>query len=637
MNELASPLRHSGDRMLVTAAARIALVSMPWAPITEPPLGLSILRACLSQAQICSRVFHFNLSLLKDLTYETYGQIADLYGINDFVFSGVLDATPVTAQRFNQLLRGIAQTKHNCDRQFELAEKILKIRDLIVPAYLEECMKVLISDSPTLVGFTCTFDQTFAAIALAKKLREKMPDVMIVLGGYAVNDETGEMVLGSFPFIDCIAQADSELSIVELAEASVGCRPLSGVSGIQYHSSRGSIRSTRILRAELDLVPIPDFDDYFADKSRLEEENQIRIRSDFLPVETSRGCWWGQKHHCVFCGIDEFTMKYRSRTVDSVIRMFDTLHKQYGMGCFRVNDYILPHSYHKTLIPKLASKPQLYSIACESKANLTPNQMQNLSLAGFREIQPGIESFSSHVLSLMKKGVSASQNVFLLTLGRRFRIVIHYNILYGIPGETIEDYRQMVQLIPALYHLDPPSSVTVALFTKYSPLQEGRVDGSSGSNTPAPSYDLVLSKEYLAVTGFDMSKYCYYFEGAYEPSDELKFWHYIVEIQCTHWANLYEGREVELWFKQTEEGIVFFDSRRHADGEWTAGNLDMRKLYFSLLEKPLLLERWHAKAADAGVCKNAAEEAFAILQERRIVVIVDGMVIALAQEVEDAA
>ena len=61
---------------------------------------------------------------------------------------------------------------------------------------------------------------------------------------------------------------------------------------------------------------MPDFDDWFDAVERLSAESKIQINTKTLPVEGSRGCWWGQRQHCVFCGIDEETLKYRHKEAD---------------------------------------------------------------------------------------------------------------------------------------------------------------------------------------------------------------------------------------------------------------------------------------------------------------------------------
>ena len=76
------------------------------------------------------------------------------------------------------------------------------------------------------------------------------------------------------------------------------------------------------------------------------------------------------------------------------------------------------------------------------KANLTREQVRLLADAGVRHIQPGIESLSDHVLALMKKGVTGLRNVQLLKWCKEYGIEVDWNILYGFPGETREDYRR---------------------------------------------------------------------------------------------------------------------------------------------------------------------------------------------------
>jgi hypothetical protein len=50
----------------------------------------------------------------------------------------------------------------------------------------------------------------------------------------------------------------------------------------------------------------------------------------------------------------------------------------------------------------------------EVKANLTREHLRLMSRAGVTLCQPGLESLSSHVLHLMRKGVRAAQNVNVL-------------------------------------------------------------------------------------------------------------------------------------------------------------------------------------------------------------------------------
>jgi ribosomal peptide maturation radical SAM protein 1 len=122
-------------------------------------------------------------------------------------------------------------------------------------------------------------------------------------------------------------------------------------------------------------------------------------------------------------------------------------------------DNIMSYGYFRDLLPMLKQRNPGVSLFYEMKANLK----RVLS------IQPGIESLSSHVLRLMRKGVSALQNVALLRMCREYGIELAWNLLYGFPGETPEDYQETAEVIEALYHLKPPGAVARIRLDRFSP------------------------------------------------------------------------------------------------------------------------------------------------------------------------
>ena len=65
--------------------------------------------------------------------------------------------------------------------------------------------------------------------------------------------------------------------------------------------------------------PYPDHSDFLRDFSA--SAASLHLRPE-LTMETSRGCWWGQKHHCTFCGLNGKGMRYRSK---SSTRAFDEI------------------------------------------------------------------------------------------------------------------------------------------------------------------------------------------------------------------------------------------------------------------------------------------------------------------------
>jgi hypothetical protein len=129
--------------------------------------------------------------------------------------------------------------------------------------------------------------------------------------------------------------------------------------------------------------------------------------------------------------------------------------------------------YFKELVPMLVEfqrerqKPLVMFF--EIKSNLKLPQLFQLAGAGILALQPGIESFSDHILSLMDKGANALQQLNFIKWANQVGVRCTYNILLRNPGETVEDYREMLEMLPSLRHLQPPHGIADMQLQRYSP------------------------------------------------------------------------------------------------------------------------------------------------------------------------
>lgn len=543
---------------------RVALVSMPWAPISEPSLGLALLKAELARQGIEARVFHASLGLLRHITGGAYQQIASCWGLNEFTFTGILDPEISEDQVACLMERAAAHTEIASTQAFrnasDLGHAVIEMRHRIVPRFLAECAARILAYQPTMVGFTCMFDQALASAALASLIREARPETLIVFGGYALEGPPGPEILRAFHHIDAVAVGDGEPTIVPLALASVGEVSLTDIpSAITRERPRPRPRPPFDLRTS----PEPDYEDWYADLGLLRDQDRVTVRTTVLPVESSRGCWWGQKHHCVFCGIDEATLKYRSKDAKTVLTLLAHLRERYGQNTpMRFSDYIFPHNFFAELLPKLSQVEPRYDLQCEIKANQTTERVHAFAEAGFSELQPGIESFDTNVLRIMDKGVSGIQNVHLLRQGYVHGIQINYNILYGLPGEDPAWYERMVRRLPRLFHLTPPVTRTETIVTRFAPLQtDPRRFGVETTPRHHRCYDCLFSADFLARSGFELDNYAYYFERNFDYLDAASTHYWTLIRQVDHWKRQHRERPVDLSWKPLDEGILVHDSR----------------------------------------------------------------------------
>ena len=206
-----------------------------------------------------------------------------------------------------------------------------------------------------------------------------------------------------------------------------------------------------------------------------------------LLLETSRGCWWGAKHHCTFCGLNGGTMHFRSKSPAAG-------RSRRSRGCLRRGRRLgrggRQHPRHALLLhllPELARRGAPVELFYEVKANLTRAQVAALARPGVRHVQPGIESLSDHVLRLMRKGTTALQNLQLLKWCTEYGVVPEWNFLYGFPREDPTEYERMADLVDSLGHLPPPSGSGPLRLDRFSPYHEAPADyGISGVRPLAP-------------------------------------------------------------------------------------------------------------------------------------------------------
>ncbi|MCP4218440.1 MAG: RiPP maturation radical SAM protein 1 [bacterium] len=185
-------------------------------------------------------------------------------------------------------------------------------------------------------------------------------------------------------------------------------------------------------------------------------------------LETSRGCWWGQKKNCSFCGLNGKRLNYRSKSPERVLSELETLSGKYGIYNFLAVDNILDMGYFKTLLPLLSRGENRFFIGYSAKANLSRREVRLLADAGVLTIQPGIESLNNQVLELLNKGTTSWINLQLLKWTREFAIRTNWVLLRGFPGESDHWFSDMATIIPLISHLQPSMNIHRIFYTRFS-------------------------------------------------------------------------------------------------------------------------------------------------------------------------
>ena len=488
----------------------VVLAVPPFADVTRPALGVSLLKAALALRGFRARVEYLNLSLAEVLGLDLYQRIASFppetlvgeWYFADYLWPGEL---PHADEFVERVLRRAAPP--------DLAREVVAARRRRA-AFLDESAARLLAGRPRLVGLTTTFHQTCACLALARHLKSSPQPPLVALGGANCEGEMGQQMIRSFPWIDfvCTGEGDEAFpALVERVLRDGGSDPVPGIV------ERGATELTAAPRvSDLDRLPYPDFEDFFAALGG----SSLAVTPE-LVVETGRGCWWGAKQHCTFCGLNGETMAFRSKSPERAYAELAHLATTYGVRKIEAVDNILDPRYVQTLFPRLAASGLDLELFYEVKANLRREQLATLRAGGLTAIQPGIESFSNQVLRLMRKGCTKLQNVQLLRWCAELGIAVAWNLLAGFPGESPAEYEAMARLLPLLVHLDPPTACTPIRLDRFSPFFTAPQALGIARLRPSPAYYYVfpLGRRELA-------RLAYYFDFDYAgerlPHDRLE-------------------------------------------------------------------------------------------------------------------
>ncbi len=607
---------------------RVLFFNMPWGPFHEPSLGLGILKRVLTLNGVGCDVVYAGMRALRYITYETWIAVSKRWAANDFIFTSTFEEA--SSEQWD-VLRVLLQDSQDClqgrpDTRTPLTEQVDKyqrLREYVIPRFLEDLITETDFSQYSLVGFSCLFDQTIPSLALARRIKRIRPNLMVAFGGYALQPPVGPALQQSFANeMDVIAYGDGEPVIVPLWEASCGLRPLREVPNISFHDSAGRIvDSDCTAKINLDCSPAPDYDDFFLERERMESAHGVSIRVGDMPVESSRGCWYGQKSHCIFCGIDDETLRFRVKQAEVTIGQLDQLHRSYNVSRFRFCDYIMPFQYFHDFLPEMARRGAPYRLHYETKANLKQSQIALCAQAGIRFLQPGIETFDSSLLRMMGKGVSAAHNVYALYSMFQHGIYAFYNILFGIPFESVSAYEQIVKVVPCLSHLVPPQTTVPLMVTRYSPIaSQPERFGANGPLKAHWRYDVIFSRAFRRSVGLAMEDYCYYYDSPYRDFHaDLRVFHDILQHQILRWRERFEAGKAQLSYADVGEGIDVRDTRFTDTPKTYRFGREHRLVGEILRSGALNRSRLVAAAAEIGIGARETETALNDLTANRIV------------------
>ncbi len=615
----------------------VCLVSMPHTPVERPSLAVGLLQAVLERDGISTGAIYANILWCEKTGLHLYNFAR--HGENqfgDWIFSEVAfpefkpDPQAYLRLIFSEpVLRRLRITKG------ELPQFVADVRGR-ARHFIDEIAGQIVDASPSIVGCSSTYAAHVSSLALLRRIRELAPHIVTMMGGANCESVMGLTTHEHFPWVDYVVSGEADGIIADLVKAirhdgrHVGLAELPRGVFAPIHRIRGyaAIRGNppRAVTEPLANMPTPNYDDYFEALNNAPMLGQIVHPG--MPVEGSRGCWWGAKRQCVFCGLNGASMKFRHRPPEEVLNDLNSLRERYGVNQFGFTDNILNPQWFMSLFPRLRELEAPFSIACETSPALTKRQISIMTDAGVNWLQPGMESLHPGTLALLNKGTKAWLNVRFLKWCLYYGIYVYWFLLDDVPGQDDEWYSETQKLIPALYHLSPPRLFNSVLFARHS-MYHTDPDRYGLRLTPSPGYSVTypLSEERLKTIA-----YLFINErpGMEDQKNEIR------EIRrkalldvLVEWTRLFHSNDRPvLQVSDTGTELHVRDTRPATAEQSFRLSASERTIYLAC-EDGIRPETLHRQLSAEGRSKSEIEDATISLRDRRLLVYLDNHLLSL--------
>ena len=455
---------------------RIALINMPIASLTFPSLGLTQLRSVLlrdfpDQLEIATYYLNHDFATLLDPRVAEW--LAKRLPSRDSLLGDWLfrqAAFPDAADNREQFLAEYGQMLGGGTVGPRL-KRLIDDRPCY-EQFLDQMIDRYQLDRYDLVGFTLLAMQTTASLAMARKLKQRNPRVITLLGGPCCGSPMGQVLARNveavdFVFVDAALESLPQFVKHVLDGHIQSCHDIPGVFSAQKLARPGRNGGDETARnRDIDDLIELDYTEYLASL----EQKVPGIGFHLLLLETSRGCQWGQKSQCNFCGDYAKSNAYvpmSSHRAHQQLQQFSRYSAR-PVALYAV-DAAIPREYITDLLPGLRL-PRHITLSYCVRPVLSERELRAMVRAGVTAIGAGVEALASSSLRQLGKCTNAFANItFLKACAKVPGTMYAWGLLLGAVGEEESVYEKYLRDLPRMVHLPAPRDVNPVEFYRYSP------------------------------------------------------------------------------------------------------------------------------------------------------------------------
>jgi len=289
-----------------------------------------------------------------------------------------------------------------------------------------EAVSAIVAQLPDVVGISVNYTTTMpSAMELARQLRQRAPEVLIIGGGNSATFETATL-LRNAPF-DAVVLREGESTLREVVKRFSAHMDISGIPGVAYRDGDGvKIQPFAGYAASLDDLAFPRFSDL--------EQPEHYLKA----IVSSRGCTYG----CIYCSTQQMWKRWRGRSPENLMAEADGLIEahQPKQVAFIDDEFTTDRARVRGICGGLIERGVPFKWSFAARLEHTDEELLDwVSAAGCESIFFGIESGSDSVLAQLRRRYTIADVDRIVALCRARGILPILSFMIGNPHETSRD------------------------------------------------------------------------------------------------------------------------------------------------------------------------------------------------------
>lgn len=304
------------------------------------------------------------------------------------------------------------------------------------------------------MGISLNGNNRKIAKRFVRELRERVPEVVIVVGGYdCVYSQVGPHRFNNF---DYMVIREAELTLIPLIKKILNGKKPEGLPGI---ISKRSVPQKSILKSllpkDLDAIDFPKYE--WCGTSLYQTYDCLHL----IPITGSRGCNWGKCRFCAEC------FPYRKRSPHKVVDEIEFMYRKGFVNFYFNESDVNGDQVHLYDICSEIIKRNL-SIQIVGQARIdrknTKEFFSHLAKAGFKHLRFGVDGWTNNTLKLMRKGYNFKVVFQNLKDCHSTGIFTAVNVVLGVPEETEADVNESISnLLKCKEYIDAVEGINILL------------------------------------------------------------------------------------------------------------------------------------------------------------------------------